>query len=1265
MRRHVDMGAMRWRFAIVAIVVFAVVAVSSAVASAAEPWWRLELGARPTVVPMSTGDSKQELATGTGFLIAAVEVEGVPVACVTSEFIEMIDRAVAESKCKSSEVDDGASQLEASLNKYFGAGVVEVTGKAGGPAMVAGGEPMIVVARGRGLAPIELNVVLGASEGVSSRVLSEGGSDKIVLQAFNLGDAPVDGASSPVTLVDKLPAGLRATGMAGATGRVFFAEEGSASLPVELEPETKPGEKPPGSGRLKCSVASVSCTYTGTLEPYERLEVVIWVTRTGADGEEGNEAEVSGGGAASASRSSQVKLGEGPVPFGVESYESEPEEEGGAPATQAGSHPFQLTTMLRLNETGEVPYQAQQPRDITVELPAGLVGDAQATEKCSYAVFSRREVSFLNKCPAESAVGVATASVVEGQPEAQGQLPGAAFDSPTVPVFNLTPASGEPARFGFIAEGVPVVLDTYLRSGHGYGVTVTVQNLTESASALSSMVTLWGMPGAAVHDRSRGWACFRNESFEVEQEGCGPSVGSQKPLLTMPSSCEEPLQMPVTLQAWGAGALPLEAFPSEYNGVVDGCNQEGFEPGLQVSSSSSSAYSPTELTVHLKVPQQTSETAGGISEADVRNTKVTLPAGLQLNPAAAGGLGACAEQTAVGVPVAIGYVGKEESGQLEFQEESQGERDGEEAHRYACPEDSKIGTVKIKTPLLEEDLTGAVYQAAQEANPFGSLLALYVIAEAPQAGVRVRLAGKVEVLPSGQLISTFDQTPQLPFEEFELNFFGEGKSPLATSGCGSYTTTSSIESWAGGAPVGPFSAFTVNNGCGDYGFTPSFNAGTAENQAGAFSPFVMKLSRKDGEQMLSTVDMTMPPGLAGMLSTVTLCEEAQANAGTCPAASKIGYVRVSAGVGGEPIVLPEAGKPEDPVYLTKSYKGAPFGLSIVVPAEAGPFNLDEGGHPVVVRAKVNVDPHTAQVSVQSDPIPTELQNIPLQVRSSEIVVNRAGFIFNPTNCSALELTGTIGSSEGASEAVKNRFQAANCATLPFKPGFKVGTHAKHTKRFGAYLHVGVTSGHGQANIRSVFVKLPKVLPSRVETLKAACTEKQFAKNPAGCPAGSRVGTAVAHTPVLPVPLTGPAIFVSHGGAAFPDLDVVLEGDGVTIDLTGNTNIVKGITSSDFKSVPDVPVSSFELTLPESSHSALAATANLCTEMVTKRVKTKVQGKVVYRKRRVKTARKLMMPTTITGQNGAVVEQDTKIAVTGCKARTKAGKRGQKKKKKRH
>ena len=306
------------------------------------------------------------------------------------------------------------------------------------------------------------------------------------------------------------------------------------------------------------------------------------------------------------------------------------------------------------------------------------------------------------------------------------------------------------------------------------------------------------------------------------------------------------------------------------------------------------------------------------------------------------------------------------------------------------------------------------------------------------------------------------------------------------------------------------------------------------------------------------------------------------------------------------------------MFLTGPYKGAPFGLSIVVPAVAGPFNLGN----VIVRAAISVDPHTAQISVTSDPLPQILDGIPLQIKTVNVTIDRPGFMFNPTNCEPLAVGGTITSTGGASAGVSSPFQAANCANLPFKPAFSASTQGKTSKADGASLVVKVAEKPGEANIHKVNLQLPLALPTRLTTLQKACTEAQFNTNPAGCPEGSNIGTATAITPVLSVPLTGPAYLVSHGGAAFPDVVFVLQGQGVQIDLVGNTDIKKGITYSKFETVPDAPISSFETTLPEGPHSALGANGSLCSQ-------------------------KLVMPTAITGQNGRQVTQSTNIVVTGC------------------
>jgi hypothetical protein len=530
----------------------------------------------------------------------------------------------------------------------------------------------------------------------------------------------------------------------------------------------------------------------------------------------------------------------------------------------------------------------------------------------------------------------------------------------------------------------------------------------------------------------------------------------------------------------------------------------------------------------------------------------------------------------------------------------------------------------VVTPLLDAPLHGSLYVAqqgnagaSQGANPFNSLLAVYVVAEG--SGVRLKLAGRVDAdSTSGQLTIHFEGNPpregepQLPFSELKVKAFGGPRAALSTpSACGKYEASTALTPWSGGASAVRSSSFNVEGDCAER-FSPAFSAGTLSGQAGAYSPLSLQLARSDGEQGLLGLSVTLPPGLLAKLSGVRLCGDAEAAGGTCPEASRIGSVVVGAGAGPSPVYVTGG------IYLTGPYRGGPFGEVVEVPAVAGPFNLGT----VVVRGAIKIDPMTAQASVVSDPFPTILQGIQLRVKSVHVALDRSEFTVNPTNCSPLSVTGAIAATGGANAAVSSPFEAANCANLPFKPSVTVSTQGKTSKANGAALVVNVAQKAGEADIHKVNLQLPLALPSRLTTLQKACAARQFESNPAGCPEGSFVGTARAHTPLLAVPLTGPAILVSHGGAAFPDLVFVLQGEGIRIDLVGNTDIKKSITSSRFETVPDAPISSFETILPEGPHSVLGAFGNLCTQS-------------------------LIVPTTITGQNGAVVRQSTHVGVAGC------------------
>jgi hypothetical protein len=536
-----------------------------------------------------------------------------------------------------------------------------------------------------------------------------------------------------------------------------------------------------------------------------------------------------------------------------------------------------------------------------------------------------------------------------------------------------------------------------------------------------------------------------------------------------------------------------------------------------------------------------------------------------------------------------------------------------------------------------------MYLATAHQNPFGTLLALYLAVYDPVTGVVVKLPGKVEANhETGQLTAVFDQNPQLPFEDLEVDLFSDSHRASLTTPltCGSYAASSVLAPWDGNPASTPSSSpFPVSENCAgqesEAPNKPAFEAGTTSEIAGSYSSFVLNLSREDGSQRFSALNVTLPPGLIGKVAGIEQCpqadiEQAQKRGGegegaleqsnpSCPSGSEVGTVHVGAGSGAPYFVTGKA-------YFAGPYKGAPFSLVIVTPAIAGPFDLGT----VVVRAGLFINSSTAQVTVKSDPFPTILDGIPLDIRTIQVDISRNDFTLNPTSCNAMTLTGEAQSTTGNIASLSDPFKAEGCGNLPFHPSFTASTQGSTSKAGGASLTVKVVPAAGQANIAKVDLTLPKQLPARLTTLQKACTEAQFNANPAGCPEASFIGTAIAHTPILANPLVGPAILVSHGGAAFPDVEFILQGEGVKIVLDGNTQIKNGITYSKFETVPDAPISSFETVLPEGPHSVLgtdlpaSAKYSLCGQSLT-------------------------MPTTITGQNGVVVNQTTKIAVTGCKA----------------
>ncbi len=1076
---------------------------------------------------------------------------------------------------------------------------------------------------------------------VSAPALHPGGDGRLVLEVSDLGDAPVDAFNDPVTIVDTLPSGVTPTAVYGEGGGT---ENGQDDL----------------KNFIGCSIAgqTVTCSYHGPLFGYERFMIAITVRVAAGAGTGVSEVAVSGGGVPPGSGATLPEPAvwrrhlalEPDASYGVENYELQPEEEGGAMDRQAGSHPFQLTSTLTFNSRAVPVFEAGQTlpevqpleltKDLRFDLPAGLIGNPQAQPKCSLSAFINPASNPEFPCPDATVIGVATPIITNVRGRTKVPL------AQTRPLYNIEPAVGEPARFGFDTAVGPIVLDTSVRTGSDYGVVVTVPSILDDVGFIGSQVTFWGVPGDSRHDTSRG-SCLDNhaglpDGSEITRwEASCSEQAKQRPFLSMPTACSGvPLVTSVSGDPWSAPgqfATP-KAFTFANNAGEPfnetGCNQLGFEPSISVAPDTQNASTPSGLTVDLHVNQEGALNPTGLAESSVKDVTVALPEGVSVNPAGADGLQACGESQ-------VGFTGVDGTGTDLFTST---------LPRPFCADASKIGTAKITLPILPNPLEGAIYLAEQNSNPFGSLIAMYIVVEDPVSGLLIKLAGDVTLSPTGRLVAVVRNSPQGPLEDAELHFFGGSRAPLGTPAlCGPYTTAASIAPWSGNPPAQISSHFQITAGpnggpcASPLPFAPSLTAGSSNLQAGAFTPFALTMSREDGNQNLDAIQLKMPPGLSGTLASVKLCPEAQANAGTCGPESLIGHTTVSVGLGGDPYTV-TGGE----VFITGPYEGAPFGLSIVNPAVAGPFNLGK----VIVRAKIEVDPTTAALTITSDTtgpyaIPQYIQGIPLQIKHVNVTIDRPGFTFNPTNCTPASIGGSLTSSDSATSALNVPFQVTNCATLKFAPKFAVSTSGKTSKANGASLTAKLTYPKApfgsQANIARVKVDLPKQLPSRLTTLQKACTAAQFNANPSGCPAASVIGHARAITPLVPVPLEGPAYFVSHGGEAFPSLIVVLQGYGVTIDLVGTTFISKqGITSSTFKTVPDAPVGSFELTLPQGKYSALAANGNLCKS-------------------------KLQMPTEFLAQNGAKINESTKIAVTGCakakKVKKKTKRKANKRKKK--
>jgi hypothetical protein len=874
--------------------------------------------------------------------------------------------------------------------------------------------------------------------------------------------------------------------------------------------------------------------------------------------------ELSGGGAsAPATFELPIVVSNEPAPFGLAAIWAGAYEADGSEATQAGGHPYSAASYFMattVRTPNGVLVVAGDSRDVIADLQPGFVGNPLATKRCPQSTPIEPEGGSA-LCNEEMSAGILAPLVGSIEEGKDGSSGAGGFEEQRI--FNDVPPQGYVAAF---TTKLAVPLQTVLasiRSEDDYGVRLFAPNNANFKKIYGAFAAFEGVP-----KHGTGQALVTNSTDCAEQ-------------------AREPAVFRLKADTWQEPGHFFSA-PDVPVPPVTGCGNLEFDPSFGFQPTSTQGSSPVGAVAHLHIPNEGLTDPSKLAAPELKQAVVTLPQGFDLNPSSANGLEACSEAQ-------IGYRGSGFAlpNPLRFTEA-----------QPSCPDGSKLGTVEVKTPLLENPLVGTVYLAAQEENPFGSLLAIYLVVNDPLTGVIVKLPGKIDVGPGGQLTATFDYNPQLPFEDLTINFRGGGpRSELSTPEvCGHYETKGSWTPWSApesGPAAQTSDGFDVQSSCSPSEaakpFNPGFEAGTTSPTAGSFSPFTVKLSRKDGEKELTGVRFTLPPGLLGRIAGVPYCSEvdiatAQSKKGkderahpSCPPASRLGSVNATAGVGSEPLGV------SGDIYLAGPYKGAPLSAVVIVPAVAGPFDLGN----VVVRSQLRLDPATAQITAESDPFPTALRNIPVKIRSVGVDIDKPGFTFNPTSCEAMQITGSLSGPGGASASLHNRFQVGGCEGLAFEPDLFTRVYGPTTRGGFPRFRGIVTAKEGEANTSKLVVSLPHSEFLEQGHIRTVCTRVQFAADQ--CPQGSIYGHIAVTTPLLDYTLEGNA-YLRSSSHKLPDLVLALKGppsQPIEVELDGRIDSTKTGIRTTFESVPDAPFTEAVLTMQGGKKGLLVNSRNIC------------------------------------------------------------------------
>jgi hypothetical protein len=1060
-------------------------------------------------------------------------------------------------------------------------------------------------------------------ESLSNPTVAPGAQQRYFIEIKNTGDEvlPATLAGPGYQFVATFPAGMTPQEVSGLPAFGF------------------PNSPPPGfEGNCTFSSTTVVCNIPADsaeqqVEAYGNIRPFMVTAAVDADaaGFRAPSFEISGAGVPADDILDATFVKPGAPEFDVVEFDGQTKANAaGDVFTQAAGHPYSLSTQLEFNAyENPSPFKGllwpvEPIKDIIVDLPPGSLGNPAPFPQCTAGELTKSSGTQVRSlCPPSSQVGTTVPRWNNG-----GTQTGYAYGP--VPVYNMVPPVGSPARFGFNVLGTVVTLDAKLRSHSDYGISIVARNISEGLPFQSTDLTFWGAPADEAHRAQR--SCPGEPSMPSDGGPTCSASMSSKAFLRLPTACTKVGEgLPWTAKAdswWKRGALDgnsepdlsdpdwktatyisheapsYPAAPEEWGderGVED-CEQVPVKGTLDAKPTSIDTETSSGLNVHVEVPNEGLSNPEGIASSDIKKVKVTLPEGMTINPSQADGLGVCSPAQYQSTVLSF------------FPTPGKG-----------CPDDAKIGSVSVKSPLLNETLPGDVYVAKPFDNPFGSLLALYVVLHEPQRGILIKLTAKVQTDPvTGQITTTFDDLPQQPFTSFDFKFREGARAPLVTpQACGTYKTNAEFTGWSSVDPVTgqvdpadivhSDSSFQIVRGVGGGPcptgglppFKPGLVAGSINNAAGKYSPFNVRLFRTDAEQEFTRFSIKLPPGISGKLAGVPFCpdsaiEASKAKTGeqelaspSCPKASEVGHSLAGAGVGSVLTYAP--GK----IYLAGPYNGSALSIAAITAAKVGPFDLGT----VVVRQALKVDPETAEVFIDatgSDPIPHIIDGITVHLRDIRAYVDKPEFTLNPTNCTKTSTASTLlGSGLNFFSDVDDRpvtvstpYQAADCAALGFKPDLKLQLKGG-TKRAGhPSLKATLKMKPGMANIARAQVTLPKSEFLDQSHIGTVCTRVQYAKDQ--CPAKSVYGYARAFTPILDEPLQGP-VYLRSSSHKLPDLVAGLKSGKIEIDLAGRIDSVDGQIRSTFETVPDAPVSKFILTMQGGKKGLLENSTNLCAK----------------------------------------------------------------------